>query len=104
MGWTVNFGKWFAWNVLQGKGLFTSGLAAGGYTSITLRTPPTRKGALALFVQPQAGYLYRDVDGLESDSGFDWNVKAGINLTRFLYVAYTYGQYTRNGVSLGFIF
>ena len=91
--------------MLQGKGLFTSGIAAGGYTSVTLRTPPTRKGALALFVQPQAGYLYRDIDDMEySESGFDWNVKAGINLTRSLYVAYTYGQYTRNGVSLGLIF
>lgn len=105
IGWTVNFGKWFAWNVLQAKTLFTAGLAAGGYTSVTLRTPPTKRGALALFVQPQAGYLYRDLDNLEYDkSGFDWNVKAGINLTRFLYVAYTYGQYTRNGVSLGLIF
>lgn len=106
LGWTVNFGKWFAWNVLQGKGLFGGdGLAAGGYTAITLRTPPTRSGALSIFVQPQAGVLYRDLDGMDGGLvNFDWNVKAGINLTRFLYVAYTYGSYTRHGASLGFIF
>ena len=131
LGWDVNFNTYIAWNVLSTKILFGNYTAFGFDTGVTFRTKPlTSKGALSFFIQPSIGYLHFKSDYLflydwnlirESNdwevttkhkseyktatvNGFDWSIKAGINLTRWLYMAYYIGNYSRNGISLGFSF
>ena len=132
LGWDVNFNTYIAWNVLSAKMLFGNSLAFGFDTGVTFRTKPlTSKGALSFFVQPSLGYLHfkseynfqydlnlmmEILDDIRVNvehksewkeatvSGFDWSVKAGVNLTRWLYLAYYMGNYSRNGISLGFSF
>ncbi len=119
LGWNVNYGTYFAWNVLDYRMCFGGLTGLGANTGFVFRTRPLgTNGKWAFFIWPSIGvkffesefswYKYGSWDNgwKEEDyfySGIDYDVKMGVNITPWMFLAYKYGKHS-NGVSLGFNF
>lgn len=120
LGWSINYGTYFAWNVLDWRQCFGDGTSGMGInTGFIFRTRPLgTNGKWVFFVYPSIGVKYISTDFIyyksgrwdsgwkENDywyTGIDYDIKMGINITPWLYMAYKYGKHI-NGMSLGFNF
>lgn len=125
VGWTMNFGTNFAWTFLDG---LLSGGSNATYMAIKtgpiLRTRPFGKnGRRSLFLQMMIGYRYFtktvhytystgygkwyswDDDDLEvSKTGFDFQGKLGLNITKNLFVALQTNDVSEWGFTIGWNF
>lgn len=122
LGWNVNYGTHFAWNVLDWRMCFGGLTGMGANTGCILRTRPLgTNGKWAFFIWPSIGvkffdshfsyyrfYSYTSRNNGWQDrhyfySGIDYDIKMGVNITPWMFLAYKYGKHS-NGVSLGFNF
>lgn len=110
--WQTNLHEYFAWDVLTVKALadvennFSESITGEALTGIRLISPEF--AGLTAYVNGRAGYAF-NFDA--SEGGFAFEVGAGVNITRNIYLGYAYNHFKIDGAKtkynafrIGFLF